>query len=313
MSVFLHVCSELIEVRRHPINATLSLGRLNMSYRWWSSCRTNIGRIREVNEDAFLDMSSVGLWLVADGMGGHARGDLASRLIIDAFDGIRRPSSLAEFAVDVRTRLKQAHRAVKGESTRHGRRHIMGSTVVALLVYKRRWQCLWAGDSRAYLLRDQRLLQITKDHSIAQELVDLGKLGESEVNSHPYANHITRAIGANPELVLDERSENIQDGDVFLLCSDGLTKELSDREIMNVLTSYETNDATQELIDLSLEHGGRDNITVALVRFEETTGFQQQAPDDTAVNYDIVRNNLGAESDDRIRAALTGPTCMLSY
>jgi len=265
-----------------------------MSYRWWSSCRTNRGRIRQVNEDAFLDRGNIGLWLVADGMGGHARGDVASRLIIEAFDDLTTPSSLAEFAVEVRMRLKQAHRAVKHESQRDSARQIMGSTVVALMVYKGRWLCLWAGDSRAYLLREHQLMQITKDHSIAQELVDLGKLGKKEMDTHPYANHITRAIGANPELILDERGSNLRDGDIFLLCSDGLTKELSEREILDVLMNYEAEEATQELIDLSLEHGGRDNITVAFVRFEETTGFHEPAADDTAVNSEIVRNNLGA-------------------
>ena len=129
---------------------------------------------------------------------------------------------------------------------------------------------------------------------MAQELVDLGKLRKEEMDQHPYANHITRAIGANPILVLDERSAELRDGDTFLLCSDGLNKELSDQEISSVIESYDTEDATQELIDLSLQNGGRDNVTVALIRFEETTGFREPAADDTAINYQIVRNNLGA-------------------
>jgi serine/threonine protein phosphatase PrpC len=227
-------------------------------------------------------------------MGGHSRGDLASKIIIESFEGLKSPASLAEFAMEVRTRLMNAHRAVKGESSREGGKQIMGSTVVALIVFKGRWLCMWVGDSRAYLLREHRLIQITKDHSIAQELVDLGKLSKHEMDTHPYANHITRAIGANPELVLDERSSKLHDGDTFLLCSDGLTKELSEKEISNVIQFYDTDLATQELIDLSLEHGGRDNITVALVNFEETTGFSEPVSEDTAINTEIVKNNLGA-------------------
>jgi len=265
-----------------------------MSYRWWSSCRTNTGRVRPVNEDAFLDRSNIGLWLVADGMGGHARGDVASRLIIEAFADMQRPATLDEFAAEVRDRLKGAHRQVKQESSHLGTHQIMGSTVVALLVFKRQWLCLWAGDSRAYLLRDGQLTQITKDHSVAQELVDLGKLRQEEMDEHPYANHITRAVGANPILVLDERSAELRDGDSILLCSDGLNKELTEAEIATVIESNDHELATQELIDLSLQHGGRDNVTVALVRFEETTGFHEPAADDTAINYQIVRNNLGA-------------------
>ncbi len=265
-----------------------------MSYRWWSSCRTNTGRVRQVNEDAFLDQGDIGFWLVADGMGGHARGDVASRLIIEAFEGLERPATLDEFAAEVRDRLKRAHRAVKQESSRLGTKRIMGSTVVALLVFKRQWLCLWAGDSRAYLLRDGQFMQITKDHSVAQELVDLGKLRKEEMDVHPYANHITRAVGANPILVLDERSAELRDGDTILLCSDGLNKEVAESEITAVIESYDHEQATQELIELSLEHGGRDNVTVALIRFEETTGFHEPAADDTAINYQIVRNNLGA-------------------
>ena len=121
-------------------------------------------------------------------------------------------------------------------------------------------------------------------------------------------NHITRAIGANPELILDERSSQLRDGDTILLCSDGLNKELSDTEIAKVLMSYDSDAATQELIDLSLEHGGRDNITVALIRFEETTGFHEPVSEDTAVNFEIVRNNLGAK-EDAIFLQLRGMAC----
>ena len=267
-----------------------------MSYRWWSSCKTNTGRVRQVNEDAFLDMGDTGLWIVADGMGGHARGDVASRLIVESFSSMEQPASIMEFAAEVRERLKLAHRRVKQESNRTGFGQIMGSTVVVLLVFKRQWLCLWAGDSRAYLLRDGLLQPITKDHSVTQELVDLGKLRSEEMDTHPYANHITRAVGANHELVLDERGSELRDGDAILLCSDGLNKELSESEIAAVLENYDCNDATQELIDLSLEHGGRDNVTVALIRFEEITGFSEPASDDTLVNYQILPNNLGAEN-----------------
>jgi protein phosphatase len=265
-----------------------------MSYRWWSSCKTNTGRVRQVNEDAFLELGDAGLWIVADGMGGHTRGDVASRLIIEAFSGLERPASIMEFSADVRDRLKLAHHRVKHESDRTGSQQIIGSTVVVLLVFKRQWLCLWAGDSRAYLLRDGVLQRITKDHSVAQELADMGKLDVDDVEGHPYSNHITRAVGANHELVLDERSSELRDGDAILLCSDGLNKELSEAEITAILENYDCNDATRELIDLSLEHGGRDNVTVALVRFEEITGFSEPAADDTAVNYHILQNNLGA-------------------
>lgn len=262
-----------------------------MSYRWWSSCRTNTGRRRNVNEDAYLSLDEVGLWLVADGMGGHSRGDVASRLIIEAFQGIARAHSLDEFAADVRARLALANERMRAVARSHGADQLMGSTVVAFLVYRREWLCLWAGDSRAYLLRDGRLRQITRDHSVVEELIQRGELRREDAASHPAANHITRAVGARDNLVVDQYRSFLRDGDAVLLCSDGLTKEVGDDEVAAVLDDYDCDQASEELVELTLERGARDNVTVAVIRFEATTGFGDARPlDDTAVNYDATEN-----------------------
>ena len=200
------------------------------------------------------------------------------------------------FAAEARDRLRAANRAIQQETRRYGANQLMGSTVVALMVYKRQWRCLWAGDSRAYLMREGRLQQITRDHSIAQDMVDMGELSLDEARDHVYSNRITRAVGASAELLLDERGSELRDGDTILLCSDGLNKELSETEIAEVLESYDCDEASQELIELSLERGGRDNVTVAVVRFEANTGFSARSSDDTAVNHRLVHPGVIARS-----------------
>ena len=259
-----------------------------MSYRWWSCCRTDTGRQRRINEDAYLDMEDIGLWVVADGMGGHSKGDVASRIIVDSFNGLNKPASMNEFAFIVKRRLKQANNRIIASVTPD---QMMGSTVVAFLVYKRELRCIWAGDSRAYLMRDGRLTQISHDHNIAQEMVDRGELRQEEAAFHPSANRITRAIGTRNELVLDEYRSFLRDGDTVLLCSDGLNKEVSDSEVADILENNDCGDASSELIELTLERGARDNVTVAVIKFEATTGFRAEMPDDTAINYGAFHSN----------------------
>jgi len=258
-----------------------------MSYRWWSCCRTTTGRRRKVNEDAYLSLDDVGLWLVADGMGGHSRGDMASRLIVEAFEGLGRPQSLEAFGQEVKARLGLANQRMRDEARKAGSDQLMGSTVVAFLVYKREWLCLWAGDSRAYLLRDGRLIQLTRDHSVAEELVRRGELRSDEAALHPSANRITRAVGTQDQLVVDQHRSFLRDGDAVLLCSDGLTKEVGDDEVATILEDYDCDEASEELLELTLERGARDNVTVAVIRFEATTGFGDHQPEDTAVNFGL--------------------------
>jgi len=260
-----------------------------MSYRWWSSCRTTTGRRRRINEDAYLSLDDLGLWLVADGMGGHTRGDVASRLIVEAFEGLTRPDSLENFAYEVKTRLAMANQRMRDEARNAGSDQLMGSTVVAFLVYKREWMCLWAGDSRAYLLRDGRLMQISRDHNVAGDLVQRGELPRDQAALHPSANLITRAVGAQDQLVLDQYRSFLRDGDAVLLCSDGLTKEVSDDEVAAILDDYDCEEASAELVEMTLERGARDNVTVAVIRFESTTGFGDHHQDDTAVNYGLAQ------------------------
>ena len=271
-----------------------------MSYRWWSCCRTTAGRRRSINEDAFLNMDDVGLWIVADGMGGHARGDMASHFVVDAFDGLVKPQSMDEFAGVVKQRLRQANQRMRDQFSGSGPEQMMGSTVVAFLVFKREWRCIWAGDSRAYLMRNDRLVQITRDHNVAQDMVERGELRQEEATRHPSANRLTRALGTQKEPSLDEYCSFLRDGDTVLLCSDGLIKEVSNREVAMILENSDCEEASQELVDLTLERGARDNVTVAVIRFEATTDFRARLSDDTAVNCNLPGTSLQASGNPSV-------------
>jgi protein phosphatase len=271
-----------------------------MSYRWWSCCRTNTGRRRSINEDAFLNLDNIGLWVVADGMGGHARGDMASRFVVEAFAGLVRPQSMDEFSCIVKDRLRQANQRMRDQFSGTGPDQMMGSTVVAFLVYKRELRCIWAGDSRAYLMRNGRLLQITRDHNVAQDMVDRGELRQEEASFHPSANRLTRALGTQNEPSLDEYCSFLRDGDTVLLCSDGLVKEVSNQEVELILENSDCEEASQELVELTLERGARDNVTVAVIRFEATTDFRARMADDTAVNQDLPGRAVQASGNSSV-------------
>ncbi|CAB3777605.1 Protein phosphatase PrpC [Paraburkholderia ultramafica] len=237
-------------------------------FRWTSSARSDVGRVREINEDACLDQPEPGRWAVADGMGGHAVGDLASRLVIDALSRLASPVSLKTLIADARTRLQTANRQLRDEAARRQVQRI-GSTVVVLLACDRFCGYLWAGDSRIYLYREGQLRQLTRDHSQVEQLKSLGVLTDEEARHHPAQHMITRAVGATDVLELDDDAIEVADGDVFLLCSDGLSNELSDDEIVAVLTSAERENVSEELVELALARGGRDNITAVVVQAED--------------------------------------------
>jgi protein phosphatase len=237
-------------------------------FRWTSSARSDAGRVREINEDACLDQSALGRWAVADGMGGHAVGDLASRLVIDALGRLASPVSMKSFVADARARLQTANRQLREEAARRQVQRI-GSTVVVLLACDRFCGYIWAGDSRLYLLREGSLRQLTRDHSQVEALKSLGVLTEEEARHHPAQHMITRAVGATDVLELDDDAIEVADGDVFLLCSDGLSNEVGEEDMLAVLSKSPGANASEELVDLALARGGRDNITAVVVRAED--------------------------------------------
>ena len=227
---------------------------------------SHVGKVRAVNEDACLSRPQQGLWAVADGMGGHARGDLASQALISALSTLQPNRDLDASCAAVADLIQFANDGLRQGTTESGASRQPGSTIVTLLLHATEAVVLWAGDSRAYRLRDACLEQLTRDHSYVQSLIDEGLLSPEEAERHPMASVITRAVGIDPTLKLDRRSCSALPGDYFLLCSDGLTRCCSDRELAQALSSHSVEAAVQALLDLTLERGAPDNVTIVLVR-----------------------------------------------
>jgi len=223
---------------------------------WISSASTHAGCVRSCNEDRYLAREELGLFAVADGMGGHHAGDVASALVIDVLSDVANMAAIEE-------NLQRANRQLQ-QRAEHASRGVVGSTVVALLVSGDEFVCLWAGDSRCYLRRDRALAQITNDHSLVRQLVDEGRLSPREAKAHPRANVITRAVGALPDLILERRRGAVRTGDVFLLCSDGLWGVLDDADIAAVLEQTPIASAADALVALALGRRARDNVTAVV-------------------------------------------------
>lgn len=208
------------------------------------------------------------MWAVADGMGGHAFGDFASRRLIDALNDAKPSASLEKFADDVRNRLQGVNRHLRTEAQVRAV-PLIGSTVAVLLACGCQCRCLWAGDSRIYLYRGGALKLLTRDHSQAEEFKAMGNPAIEEALLHLPRNTITRAVGAADTLELDEETLEVNDGDMFLLCSDGLSNEVSEQEMCNALVCGNCRQASETLVDMALDHGGRDNISAVVVRAED--------------------------------------------
>jgi serine/threonine protein phosphatase PrpC len=247
---------------------------------WNSVAKTDVGMVREINEDSILSLPEAGFWAVADGMGGYEAGDVASSMVLDSLSDLTRCESLND-AVDA---IEDCLLDVNGKILEYGDIMLdgrtLGSTVVSLLIQGRVGVCLWAGDSRLYRLRNRQLIQLSRDHSQVEEHVQQGYLSPDQAESHPDSNVITRAIGAEAELYVDINVFSTQLGDVFLLCSDGLYNMVNSEEMAEVLLAHPLTDAVQILVDLALQRGADDNVSVILVKGEQKPAPKQQATSD---------------------------------
>ncbi|OLC01719.1 MAG: hypothetical protein AUH78_16995 [Gemmatimonadetes bacterium 13_1_40CM_4_69_8] len=234
--------------------------------------RTDVGIIRSGNEDSYLMVPDRGIFVVADGMGGHAAGEVASEMAVRFVArelGSLRGLSDDQVADRMRTAIRAANGAIFQRTlTEHDKRG-MGTTVTALVLYHTRFLIGQVGDSRAYLFRDSNLIQLTKDHSYVQEQVDAGYLTPEQARSHPYSNVITRCVGANSDVMPDIYLGTVKPRDLFLLASDGLTGMLEDHQLAELLTaSRMPQEHVDELVTEANRHGGLDNITAILVRID---------------------------------------------
>ena len=232
---------------------------------WNSRAISHVGAVRKNNEDSYLHRPDLGLWVVADGMGGHAAGDVASQTVVECMTQLASANGSLSAMVDAaEDKLLEANRRLLALAVNQHQRTI-GSTAVALLARGKYAACLWAGDSRVYRVRSKKTERLTQDHAMVEDLVSSGLMSRDEAISHPQANRITRAIGAMPGLFIDVELFPIESNDIYVLCSDGLYKELTDAEIGKTLNGNEQ--AVDALINLALERRARDNVTAIAVKF----------------------------------------------
>jgi protein phosphatase len=238
---------------------------------------TDTGRARNHNEDAIAWDESHGVALLADGMGGHNAGDVASRLCLQTLTEVLLPAlekplrlrpnkNMSKHATLVRRSVNKANAAIFDNAEANPKRKGMGTTLVMVLFYEDKAVVAHVGDSRVYRLRGNTLEQITADHSLVRELLEQGVISEEEAENNPYSHVITKAVGVRPRVVAEVQELEARPGDVFLLCSDGLTDLVEDHTIKETLVAAAGNwqRAAQRLVDLANNNGGRDNISVVI-------------------------------------------------
>lgn len=243
------------------------------------SALSHIGVVRHANEDAMALRPDIGLWAVADGMGGLQHGQWASNEVVAPLMSLTLDGD--EGHVErISDAIQAANTRIFSAATEAGIQ--MGTTVAVLRIENGRFTAIWAGDSRIYLCRGGALFQLTRDHTQVQELVDAGLLAREMARHHPNAHILSRAVGVVPEIRLDAVTDGVEARDVFLLCSDGLTCVVTDPEIADRLTSFPPETAARRLLELAIARGAPDNVTIIAIACEEITrvSFAEQAAAD---------------------------------
>lgn len=233
---------------------------------WLSYGLSVVGMRRKLNEDAILVRPEAGMWAVADGMGGHSAGDVASRALVDGLAKLSPVDDLEYYSEQVAACLHGVNRDLLHQAKSRGNGHIIGSTIVVLLISGRQFHYLWAGDSRLYRYRQGELQQLTSDHSLYNESISLGLNPLDGSLEQGRGNVITRAVGADQQLQLDCGEGEVAEGDLFILCSDGLDKELTGADIALFCKEASVAEITDKLVREAETRGGRDNISVVVVK-----------------------------------------------
>lgn len=228
--------------------------------------KTDVGLRRKVNEDSLLVRTERGLWAVADGMGGHDAGDVASSKVTESLLELPDADNLDQLVESAVAALKQVNQDLILLAGGRDSDRSIGSTVVGLAIADGQFRCFWAGDSRGYRLRDGQIIQLTRDHSLVQDLVDSGMLQPDEAVDHPNSNIITRAVGVAQDLRVDTVSGDVKTGDQFFLATDGVTRLISDEELASELTSNPPAHAARKLIDTVLARGAPDNASLIITK-----------------------------------------------
>jgi len=241
---------------------------MRRAIKWSAFSKSDVGCVREVNEDATLSRTEIGLWAVADGMGGYEAGDIASGMVVDALSEIEDEIAFNTFIDSVEDKLLEVNKHIQEYASVMCDNKIMGSTVVSLVIRGRLGACLWAGDSRLYRYRNGELQQLSQDHSQVEELIQQGFLKREDAINHPETNVITRAIGACEEVFIALNVFSTQIGDTYLLCSDGLYNSITDDNLVEFLSLNNAEESTSKLLSIALENNASDNVSLIIIRGE---------------------------------------------
>ena len=225
---------------------------------------THIGKVRKINEDSVVALPEHNVWVVSDGMGGHAGGDYASQTVIERITLLPLGLTPSELMNGIRNAIIDAHSIICARAQEIGV-STMGATVVAMLVSDSHLVAFWAGDSRLYRIRDEHIEMLTTDHSVVAELVLAGELSWDEAESHPHSNAITRAVGVGDVLELDKIRGEVEVGDRYVLCSDGLTKYATFGSLLDAVRNAPIETVSEKLLKIALDGGGADNISIIVV------------------------------------------------
>jgi protein phosphatase len=247
------------------------------SFRWSSASRSHPGLVREVNEDACLDQSARRLWAVADGMGGHTLGEFASDLAVQGLKDLPAAEDLEQRVTAAVERLQEVNRRLRAEALQR-EVPLIGTTIAVLVAAGNLCSCLWAGDSRIYLFRDGRLRQLTRDHNHIEAARSRYVSRSDDTLARPRKNWITRALGGEDTLDIERTTVELMDGDIFLLCTDGLSNEVSELSIEQALLPGICSLACEALVEMALGGEAHDNITAVVVRAEDLS-----SPDRTII------------------------------
>lgn len=223
---------------------------------------TNVGRVRKNNEDSLL-VTEPEIFIVADGMGGQAAGEVASKILVDTAKNFL-PKIPVPLTEDILTKsILKANAEILKEVRENKNYRGMGTTATILHIYKNRAYYAHIGDSRLYRVRNKNIEQITEDHSYVESLVKRGEITQEEARVHPLKNILTQAVGADDDIEVDSGSFKIFTEDIYMLCTDGLTNMVSDNDILKILLS--SKNPADDLVQAALDHGGNDNVTVIVV------------------------------------------------
>lgn len=234
-------------------------------YTFETGAASDKGCVRDINEDNWYADESCGVWLVADGMGGHTNGKLASFKIVESARSVGHAVSAPDLLARFTDRMFRANDELLAFSASRNNM-VLGSTMVSILIFGSHFACVWAGDSRAYLIRNNEMHQVSRDHTEVQDLLDRGVIDAEQARTWPRRNVITRAVGVFSDLELDTIHGQVADGDRFILCSDGLTGHVNDHEIHEIVARYGSQEACNRLVELTIERGAKDNVTAVIAR-----------------------------------------------